>query len=164
MNDKSVTGTNQSGHMYSYQEEQKVPEVIETGAIRRSLGDINPNAIPNNQYNQDNQYNQIINNIGSNNNINNNLVRNTKSDKSPHFERLFFIFFGILQIVFIIFIAIYYHYSKDILDIDLKGIKPFQEINIFIFIGFGFLRSFIKYYSWTSIALTFIAGIFRFGL
>jgi ammonium transporter Rh len=166
MNDKSVTGTNQSGHMYSYQEEQKVPEVIETGAIRRSLGDINPNAIPNNQYNQDNQYNQIINNIGSNNNINNNLVRNTKSDKSPHFERLFFIFFGILQIVFIIFIAIYYHYSKDILDIDLKGIKPFQEINIFIFIGFGFLRSFIKYYSWTSIALTFIAGIvsFEFGL
>ena len=92
MNDKSATGTNQSGHMYSYQEEQKVPEVIETGAIRRSLGDINPNAIPNNQYNQ---YNQVINNISSNNNINNNLVRNTKNDRSPYFERLFFIFFGI---------------------------------------------------------------------
>jgi ammonium transporter Rh len=161
MNDKSATGTNQSGHMYSYQEEQKVPEVIETGAIRRSLGDINPNAIPNNQYNQ---YNQVINNISSNNNINNNLVRNTKNDRSPHFERLFFIFFGILQIVFIIFIAIYY--SKDNLEFDLNGIKPFQEINIFIFIGFGFLRSFIKHYSWTSIALTFIAGIvsFEFGL
>ena len=44
--------------------------------------------------------------------------------------------------------------------------KLFQEVNIMIFLGFGFLRSFLKHYSWTSIALTLMAGVLstEFGL
>ena len=164
MNDKSATATNQSGHMYSYQEEEKMPEVIETGAIRRSLGEVNPNAIQNIQNIQDNQINyNNYNNISSNANIN--YIRNDKNDKSPPFERLFFMFFGIIQIIFIVFIAIYYNDWKYDFFI-YEHFKSLQEINIFIFLGFGFLRSFLKHYSWSSLALTIISGIlsFEFGL
>ena len=51
--DKSKSKENQSGNMYSYQEEKKVP-IVQTNAIRRSLGEGNPNAFIENQSNYNN--------------------------------------------------------------------------------------------------------------
>ena len=90
-----------------------------------------------------------------------------------------FLIFGIIQIIFIIFIANFYDWddynkqsasSKEENDQAKKQLekyfKTFQDINVMIILGFGFLRTFLKHYSWSSIALTFIGGIlsFEFGL
>jgi ammonium transporter Rh len=84
--------------------------------------------------------------------------------------------FGIIQIVFIILLANYYDWdelNKPLAD-DSNGAeneikkkyKLFQEINIMIFLGFSFLRAFLKHYSWSSITLTLMGGVlsFEFGL
>jgi ammonium transporter Rh len=172
-NNKSVTGANQSGNMYSYQEEQKVP-VVETGAIRRSLGEGNPNAI------SDYQLNNINNSSINQERVNNQNSMVIQVNQNPPLNWMFFLIFGIIQIIIIILIANYYNWdvsnnpinSKETefnlisgWEIDIKY-KLFQDINIMIFLGFGFLRSFLKHHSWTSIALTFIGGVlsFEFGL
>jgi len=84
--------------------------------------------------------------------------------------------FGIIQIVFIIlffffFFAVYY---KDMYKTETDGdsknaendikqkYKLFQEINIMIYLGFSFLRSFLKHYSWSSITLTLMGGVLSF--
>ena len=169
-NDKSIPGGNQSGNnMYSYQEEQKVP-VVEANAIRRSLGEGNPNAIQDYQINNNYEINQerVINQ-------NSQLIQ---SGQNPPLYWMFFIIFGIIQIVIIILLANYYDWDyfndpqkiNDNNDKVLNKIenkyKLFQEINIIILLGFGLLRSFLKHHSWTSIALTFIGGVlsFEFGL
>ena len=172
-NDKSIPGGNQSGNnMYSYQEEQKVP-VVEADAIRRSLGEGNPNAIQDYQINNNYAINQerVINQ-------NSQLIQ---PGQNPPLYWMFFVIFGIIQIVIIILLANYYEWDdfnapKNINNEELKDentikqienkYKLFQEINIIIFLGFGLLRSFLKHHSWTSIALTFIGGVlsFEFGL
>ena len=170
-NNKSVTGANQSGNMYSYQEEQKVP-VVETGAIRRSLGEGNPNAI------SDYQLNNINNSSINQERVNNQNSMVIQVNQNPPLNWMFFLIFGIIQIIIIILIANYYNWDvsnnpKNSKKFDLisdpkidKKYKLFQDINIIIFLGFGFLRSFLKHHSWTSIALTFIGGVlsFEFGL
>ena len=91
---------------------------------------------------------------------------------------MIFIIFGIIQIIFIILLANYYDWdnlnkpnnsyinNKKAEGDIRKNYKLFQDINIMIFLGFGLLRSFLKHHSWTSIAITFLAGVlsFEFGL
>ena len=166
-NDKSVPGVNQSANMYSYQDDQKNP-YVESNAIRRSLGEGNPNAILENQ----------INNISSSNNeraVGQNSII-IQIGQTPPLYWMLFIIFGIIQIIFIILLANYYDWSalndpKNCFDYGAKTIIErkytlFQDINIMIFLGFGFLRSFLKHHSWTSIGITFLAGVlsFEFGL
>ena len=56
-----VQGANQSGNMYSFNHDQQNNQNLEAGAIRRSLGEGNPNAISNYQINNNiNQNDQII--------------------------------------------------------------------------------------------------------
>lgn len=170
-NDKSIPGGNKSGNMYTYQEDQQ-HSMIETGAIRRSLGEGNPNAIP--------QY------ASNNNSINNERAIGQNSiviqvDQSPPLYWMFFLIFAIIQIIFIILLSNYYdwdqlnkpryndgkNYNNEIANKIIKEkYRIFQEINIMIFLGFSFLRSFLKHHSWTSIALTLMAGVlsFEFGL
>ena len=167
-NDKSIPGGNQSGNnMYSYQEEKKVP-VVEANAIRRSLGEGNPNIIQ-------------VYQINNNNIINQELDENSKiiqGGQNPPLYWMFFVILGIIQIAIIILLANYYEWDEynspkkinqnhnNVDTIKNNNYKIFQEINIIIFLGFGFLRSFLKHHSWTSIALTFIGGVlsFEFGL
>ena len=175
-NDKTVQGANQSANMYSYQEDQDQKyQFAQTGAIRRSLGEGNPSAFPENQ----------INNISSMNNERavgqNSIIIHI--DQTPPLYWMFFVIFGIFQVIFIILLGCYY--SKDnLINLELddengedinkngardeitKNYKIFQEINVMIFLGFGFLRSFLKHHSWTSIAITLMGGIvaFEFGL
>ena len=164
-NDRSNPGGNKSDNMYTYQEDQK-NSIHETGAIRRSLGEGNPNAIP--QYPINNSSINHERAIGRNSII-------IEVDQSPPLYWMFFMIFGIIQIVFIILFAVYY---KDLFKIPIEGdnekaenyikkkYKLFQEINIMIYLGFSFLRSFLKHYSWSSITLNLMGGVlsFEFGL
>ena len=182
-----------SGNMYSYQDDQK-SNIIKTDAIRRSLGNKNPNNIP-----------VINNNINNNNNKEEEKTLQEYQedddtvtihiDQSPPPYWMFFIVFALIQIIILILIGFYfdwdeyytdtksiYSYSNNTLnetitttttitggDVYLaieNKYKLFQEINIIILLGFGFLRSFLKHYSWTSISLTIIAMVLstEFGL
>ena len=162
-NDKTQ-GANQSANMYSYQDEQKY-QIPQTGAIRRSLGEENPNAFLDNQ----------INNMSSINNERavgqNSIIIHVEQD--PPLYWMLFLIFGIIQIIFIILIGCYYK-KHDLMDVNTiindikaqneitKNYNIFQEINIIIFLGFGFLRSFLKHHSWTSISLTLMSGVIAF--
>jgi len=164
-NDRSMPGGDKSGNMYTYQEDQK-NSIHETGAIRRSLGEGNPNAIP--QYPINNSSINHERAIGRNSII-------IEVDQSPPLYWMFFMIFGIIQIVFIILFAVYYN---DIFKVPAEGdsttaeykikkkYKLFQEINIMIYLGFSFLRAFLKHYSWSSITLNLMGGVlsFEFGL
>ena len=94
-NDKTQ-GANQSANMYSYQDEQKY-QIPQTGAIRRSLGEENPNAFLDNQ----------INNMSSINNERavgqNSIIIHVEQD--PPLYWMLFLIFGIIQIIFIILIG-----------------------------------------------------------
>ena len=161
-NDRSMPGGNKSDNMYTYQEDQKNNSMHETGAIRRSLGEGNPNANP--QYQINNSSNNHERTIGRNSII-------VEVDQSPPLYWMFFMIFGIIQIVFIILFAAYYNdvYKTEADDNSKKAendikqkYKLFQEINIMIYLGFSFLRSFLKHYSWSSITLTLMGGVLSF--
>ena len=167
---KSIPGANQSANMYSYHPDDQNQNQIGQDAIRRSLGSMNPNA--NNDYQMQNN---SFKNDGSVNH--NSIIINV--DQSPPMYWMFFLIFGIIQIVLIILLANYYVWdnlnhpsSRDTkrnenakLIIQQKY-KLFQDINIMIYLGYGFLRTFLKHHSWSSLAITFIGGIlsFEFGL
>ena len=172
INNISNQGANQSQNMYSYNQEQQNSQELEAGAIRRSLGDKNPNAIPNFP-----AQNISYNNNGGDNINQNSIVINI--DQSPPLYWMFFLIVGIIQIIIIVFLANYYDWDeynkpskvndKDNSESKLiiqKKYRVFQDINIMIYLGFGFLRTFLKHHTWSSIALTFIGGVlsFEFGL
>ena len=173
MNDNKSNqgGANQSGNMYSYQDDN-YPKEVENGAIRRSLGNENPNAIQN--YLDNNSFQNDRNERA----INQNSIV-IQVDQSPPLYWMFFLIVGIIQIVFIIFLANYYDWdelnhpstyknteNKKAKSFIQKRYRVFQDINVMIFLGFGFLRAFLKHHSWSSIALTLMSGVlsFEFGL
>ena len=174
MKDLANSREGPSGNMYTYQEDKK-SNIIESNALRRSLGGNNPNFNPN--------YN-IPENVPLRGGQD--LAPDTITihiDQSPPLYWMFFIVFMIIQIIILIFIGFYYqwddnytnpksintnstNYLSDIINNDDNAYghiknkyKLFQEVNIMIFFGFGFLRAFLKHYSWTAVALTLIAGI-----
>ena len=88
---------------------------------------------------------------------------------------MFFLIVGIIHIVFIIFLGFYYDWHALIRPLDIgetenkkaksfiqKKFRVFQDINVMIFLGFGFLRAFLKHHSWSSIVLTLMAGVLAF--
>ena len=164
MDPKSFSKDNQgnnnlSANMYSYHQDDKNTEIAENGAIRRSLGQENPNAIPNFQSNGGIDRNSIVINL----------------DQKPPIYWIFYLIIGITQIVFIILLANYYYWddcnkpsqqekNKEAKIIIQQKYKIFQDINVMIILGFGFLRAFLKHYSWSSISLTFIGGVLSFEI
>lgn len=165
LNNKDNPG-NQPSYMYSYQQnDDKNTEIAENGAIRRSLNDINPNAV------------QSKNNLYQNEGIINRNSLVIQVGNNPPLDWMFFVIFGILHLVFIVFLANYYDWDKNnkpstidekenktTKSIIQNKYKTFQDINVMIFLGFGFLRAFLKHYSWSSIALTLVSGVLSFEL
>ena len=162
-NDKS--NPNQSANMYSYHQGEQKSAIVETDAIRRSLGENNPNSVPNFQF-------RSISNPNDKEINQNSIVINI--DQSPPLYWMFFLIVGIIQIVFIIFLANYYEWDENNKPSHIKDEKAkiiiqqkyrvFQDINIMIFLGFGFLRAFLKHHQWSSIAFTLVGGVLSFEL
>ena len=158
---------------------------IQSQAIRRSIGG---NEVDNN-FNPKEEP-KIQNNINNINTINekeysdnfNNFQPNQFNSRSsiihieanPPYYWVIFVIFIIVQIIFIIIFGFYYIWDKDLNDpgkidinenakTDIKNkFKSLQDITLMIFLGFGFLRSFLKHYSWSSIIFTLLGGIFCF--
>lgn len=165
---------NSSDNMYSYRDENKFPN--ETPAIRRSVGGENPN-------NQNNNIDVPINQNARSSQLNGSGIMGgggeirrssivVQMGENPPLYWMFFLVFGVLQgfiILLIGFFNIWDKYNdpkllkgaittkKKIQDMNLYG--TFQDINIMIFIGFGFLRSNLKHHSWSSIALNLLMGV-----
>ena len=116
-NDKNVSPPNQSGNMYSYQEEQKNQKEFgfEEGAIKRSLGERNPNFTP--------EY-QINNNIMNDDRA---LHQNSiviQVDQSPPLYWMLFASFLLVQIIVLIFFAIYYDWVTKSYIIKFPSKSP----------------------------------------
>ena len=172
--------------MYSYNDGKKVENNGEFGAIRRSIGPDDSNIINNKK---SNGFNYSIGGVNPNNinNINEvNTINNSHYNPSaeyvprasivhinqnPPLYWMLFLIFGFLQIILIIILGFYYEWEKSIDDEESYGkfrkdikykYKFFQDVTIMIFLGFGFLRAFLKHHSWSAIALNLIGGVFSF--
>ena len=187
MKENTNSNENNSDRMYSYRDEDKKSNIEQPDAVKRSQGENNPN---------NPKVDQGSNKPPTSSNSEPDMDGDTviiRIDQSPPLYWMFFIMFGLIQVILLILIAFYYNWedyytntkninnnTKNSLDdplddktsitgydvykrIDNKY-KHFQEVNIIIFLGFGLLRSFLKHYSWTSIILTLIGGILSLEL
>merc|ERR1712038_270436 len=83
----------------------------------------------------------------------------------PH-SKIFMIFVGAAQLLFIILFAACTEYDKSTEDHvkSPEGIKTtygmFQDVHVMIFIGFGFLMTFLRKYGYSSVGLNFLVAAF----
>ena len=183
-NNNKKENQDNTGNMYSYNDGKKVENNGEFGAIRRSLGQEDSNII-NNQKSKG-LYNNSIGGINPNN-INNIQDINTFNsnpgaeynprasivhiNQNPPLYWMLFLMFGIIQVVIILVLGFYYQWDKNVDNIEFINksehdvkfrYKFFQDVTIMIFLGFGFIKSFLKHHSWAAIALNLIGGVFSF--
>ena len=138
-----------SENMYSYRgTNNNNNNVNETGAIRRSIGDQNPNNnIP--QINLDNQYEPKYIKNGSN-------YRNNFPENDNLFNYSWIIVFGSIEIITIVILALLLeHKFQFTKGIDIADYELFRNMNIIVFIGFGMLHSILKMNAWASISINF---------
>ena len=158
-----------TGNMYSYRDDnQKVQE--SGGAIRRSMGDVNPSNSQkyNNKFGSNNNINEI--NI---NNYNNNIDQFNISEKSSEENQnsnLFWIPYLILgcvegAIILALALLMEYQYHIDTCHYennnkcfsDFEDIKfnygQLRDVNIMVFIGFGLLHTILKRNAWSAISI-----------
>ena len=182
---------NNTGNMYSYKDDNNInnPNELVTGAIRRSIGDGNPNTFyPKPSYNPEFAQDNI-------NDINNNNVPIRQSHLDDNISNNSFlkwvpsIIFGCVEILMIILIGCLFKWdmrnepkyylvdqdNSDFNEID-KTIKKatieelniydglFKDINIMVFVGFGMFHSLLKRYSWTSISINMMTIAFSFQI
>ena len=157
-----------TGNMYSYRNDSQ--NIKESGAIRRSMGDVNPS---NEQY--------YMNKFGSNNNNNNNYINNNNnnidqynisenSSRTNPNQNLFwlpFIILAALEGVILLALGLLFEYQYEIRHInkdndnsvntlhddDYFNYNQFRDVNIMAFIGFGLLHSVLKRNAWASITI-----------
>ena len=185
INGENSSQQNKSGNMYSYKDDNNInnPNELEAGAIRRSLGNGNPNSpFPIQNYNEGKveiRQSPIYYN----------------SNTNPFLDWVSYIIFGCVEILIIILIGClfnwdlrnapkYYHDPKNIanynvnndnctlnqiiynateLELNIYG-GLFKDINIMVFVGFGMLHTLLKRYSWTSITINMVAIAFSFQI
>ena len=158
---------NMSGNMYSYRDNNNknvIDNPQEAGAIRRSMGEGNPNI------------NIIQNNIGGGygqNYINNGDVGNHysqenyyNSNKNSDFWVTYFIL-GCIEILIIIILAVFFENKNIEFKIDKYDNFDYgllRDMNIMVFIGFGMLHSILRRSSWISISINMLILSFSIQL
>ena len=158
---------NMSGNMYSYRDNNNknvIDNPQEAGAIRRSMGEGNPNI------------NIIQNNIGGGygqNYINNGDVGNHysqenyyNSNKNSDFWVTYFIL-GCIEILIIIILAVFFENKNIEFKIDNYDNFDYgllRDMNIMVFIGFGMLHSILRRSSWISISINMLILSFSIQL
>ena len=175
---------NNTGNMYSYKDDNNInnPNEFETGAIRRSLGDVNPNApYPQQGYNPQYSKNNNINNSAPNN-----QYQYENNSEKPFIKWVPLIIFGCFEIIMIVLLACLFKWDlRNDPKIDekfriIEGINEdigkeidselniydgiFKDINIMVFVGFGMLHTLLKKYSWSSITINMVAIAFSFQI
>ena len=183
MNDPNLPPINQdsneeqkSGNMYSYNEDIRNTnnhKEFENGAIRRSLGEGNPNAdfpIPNNnlEIKRNTINNEPVKIVNSQYYVDN----NTNGSNNSILHWAYCMIYILIEALLILFIGLFYRYDNRLkpeyffvnsviekaagYDFDtFYGI--FRDINIMVFVGFGMLHTLYTNYSKTSISINILA-------
>ena len=74
---------------------------------------------------------------------------------SPAMRRMAFWNF-IIILLFEIIMIFFYGFFVRFKTTELPNFYPmFQDVNVMIFLGFGFLMSYLKHYSWSAIGFSF---------
>ena len=165
INIEDRTQQDATGNMYSYRDDNQ--NVKETGAIRRSLGDNNPNAdFPQNNFGSDNAQNY-------NNNGDVGLQYSQQDNDNSNTESSFwvtYLIFGIFEVVIIMILCFFFEYYIKMYSEDSKYNKDnnftdeeveniyfnyelLRDMNIMVFIGFGMMHGILRRSSWTSISI-----------
>jgi ammonium transporter Rh len=92
-------------------------------------------------------------------------------DKRPFFEKFRWVFLlGMAEIIIILCYGFFTYYDPEISPLKAKTNKEeaqekindfyplFQDIHVMIFIGFGFLMTFLKSHSWTSVGVNYFVA------
>ena len=152
-------------------------QIPEQNAIRRSIGDKNPNSdFPNYAEKSSEQRIPHLQQSRSPFEVNQYEMQSHHFRPEPRKEKknylLTFLFIGILEILLIVLIAIsnYFDYGeggKDKADEYLKKefsyyYHFFKDVHLMIFIGFGLLYTALKDHQWSSIGITLFIGIISF--
>jgi hypothetical protein len=66
----------------------------------------------------------------------------------------------VVIILFIVYAKFDYTAAEAIRQVSYYPL--FQDLHIFVYVGFGFLYSFLKKHSWTSVAHTFLMAAYAF--
>eukprot|EP00002_Diphylleia_rotans_P027521 TRINITY_DN551_c0_g2_i2.p1 TRINITY_DN551_c0_g2~~TRINITY_DN551_c0_g2_i2.p1 ORF type:complete len:705 (-),score=121.62 TRINITY_DN551_c0_g2_i2:117-2231(-) len=86
----------------------------------------------------------------------------------PHRRRgLFVPIFGTFQVIFIVLFGVFVRYDEALFseegDHDVDRLYPlYQDVHVMIFIGFGFLMTFLRKYGYSSIGYNMLIGAFVF--
>ena len=158
------TQQNNTENMYSYRDNSQ--NIQESGAIRRSMGDVNPSNV-----------NYFTNKFGSKNNYNNNNIgqfdnserSSENTQNNNNLSWLPFIILFLFEGIIILCLALLF--EKEFEPKGIEGVifnctsefveeeKKFynygqlRDLNIMAFIGFGFLHTILKRNSWSSISV-----------
>ena len=182
MNNPNANNTNQeesrnnnSGNMYSYREDNNNnnQNIQEEGAIRRSIGQGNPNIINIPQNNIDSGYEQNYNKSGYQYSQENYYNSNNNS-----FYWIPYLILGCAEAVILIILSIFLEYKLDFDKYEShKSIKEknyevekykqifeylyynyglFRDMNIMVFLGFGMLHSILKRNAWINISINML--------
>lgn len=94
-----------------------------------------------------------------------------KEDKSHLGEYWLYYLFILVETIFILFYALFTNYgpggepknfsavNNDLSQEAIKQYYPmFQDVHVMIFVGFGFLMTFLRSHSWTSVSVNFFLG------
>ena len=168
---EEITQPNASENMYSYRDNNNnnnknnnnnnnnnnIDNVQEAGAIRRSIGEGNPNI----NYPQNNIGTGYDQNYMNNDNIRikNSQEKNSDSnEKSSYWVTYFFL--GCIEVLIIILLAVYFE-KKISYDCDDNNDQNcnyglLRDMNIMVFIGFGMLHSILRRNSWISISINML--------
>ena len=140
---------NASGNMYSYRDNNN-PNIQEAGAIRRSMGEGNPNL------------DYIQNNLGfgyNQNYINNGNVEiqySQSNNINPNYNILFYlpyILICIIELVIIVILCVFFEYKISFDNDQFDNYKLLRDMNIMVFVGFSMLHSILRRNSWMSILI-----------
>ena len=157
-------------NMYSYRDDNQNARES-GGAIRRSMGDVNPNNSQkyNNKFGSNNYINEI--NINNNNNNIDQFNISEKSSEENQNSNLFWIPYLILgcvegAIILALAFLMEYQYHIDTCNYDNNREKCYsdfedinfnygllRDINIMAFIGFGLLHCILKRNAWSAISI-----------
>lgn len=84
-------------------------------------------------------------------------------------SKIFVISVGIMQLLFLIFFSVGTEYDSVISEVVGNSTSPdrikttygmFQDVHVMIFIGFGFLMTFLRKYGYSSVGLNFLVASF----
>ena len=154
---------NVSGNMYSYRDNNNSQVIQEGGAIRRSIGEGNPD-LNNIQNNFGSGYGQnYINNGNVDIQYSQNIYYNS-NNKSFSWET--YLIFGIIEALIIVLLAIFFEtkikYKEDNIlpgtnsENNSSNYGLLRDMNIMAFVGFGMLHTILRRNSWISISINIL--------